>query len=60
MNNNTSYNTVTNVPIGCTFCGAHVSGKVSSVQNPQTKQTESICRWVCSRCGNLVKVGKLK
>ena len=59
MNNTPSYNTVTNRPIACTFCGANVSGQVSPIQNQQTKETENICRWVCSRCGNLVKVGKV-
>ena len=56
--NTTSYNTVTNRPIACTFCGASVSGKVTPVQNQHTKEVENICRWVCSRCGNLVKMGK--
>ena len=57
--NNTSYAEVTNRPIPCTFCGAHVAGQVNQVTNPITKITESICRWVCSRCGNLVKMGKV-
>jgi hypothetical protein len=52
-------NTVTNKPIGCTFCGASVQGQVTQIQNPYTKQLENICRWVCSRCGNLVKMGKV-
>jgi C4-type Zn-finger protein len=52
-------NTVTNKPIGCTFCGANVQGQITQVQNPYTKAVENICRWVCSRCGNLVKTGKV-
>lgn len=57
---NTNPNVVTNKPIGCTFCGAHVQGQVQQVQNPVTKVVENVCRWVCSRCGNLVRMGKLE
>ena len=57
--NNTSYAQVDNRPIACTFCGAHVTGQVNQTTNPITKAVESICRWVCGRCGNLVKVGKV-
>lgn len=56
---NTNPNVVANRPIGCTFCGAHVQGQVQQVQNPVTKVVENVCRWVCSRCGNLVKMGKV-
>lgn len=59
MNNNPSYSSVTNKPVGCTFCGAQVQGNVTPVQNPHTKAVENICRWVCARCGNLVKMGKV-
>jgi C4-type Zn-finger protein len=59
MNNNPSYSSVTNKPVGCTFCGAQVQGNVTPIQNPHTKAVESICRWVCARCGNLVKMGKV-
>jgi hypothetical protein len=55
---NTNPNVVTNRQIGCTFCGANVQGQVQQVQNPVTKTVENVCRWVCSRCGNLVKMGK--
>lgn len=59
MNINPSYNTVSNRPIACTFCGAHVNGQVNQVKNSNTQEVENICKWVCSRCGNLVKVGKV-
>jgi hypothetical protein len=59
MNNQSSYATVANRPIACTFCGAHVQGQVTPIQNPNTKITENVCKWVCSRCNNLVRVGKV-
>jgi hypothetical protein len=60
MNNNTpQYQTVENKAIGCTFCGAHVQGKINTVQNPKTKQIVKECRWVCARCNNLVKIGNV-
>jgi ribosomal protein S27AE len=54
MNNKPEYKSVSNIPIGCTFCGATVFGKVMESHNKSEKQI----RWVCSRCSNLVKVGK--
>lgn len=60
MDNTPSYNTVTNKPISCTFCGAQINGQVTQVQNSATKQIENICKWVCYRCGNLVKMGKVE
>jgi len=49
MNNNKpEHKTLSNIPIGCTFCGATVHGKLVANQ----------IRWVCPRCSNLVKVGK--
>jgi hypothetical protein len=59
MNNTPSYGIVTNKPITCTFCGAQVNGQVIQIQNQNTKQIENICKWVCARCGNLVKMGKV-
>jgi hypothetical protein len=60
MNNNPQYQNLENRPIGCTFCGSHVTGKVNTRVDHKTKQTINECRWVCSRCGNLVKVGNVK
>ena len=60
MNNNPQYQNVSNVQIGCTFCGANVQGKVNQVQNPKTKEVVKECRWVCARCNNLVKIGNVK
>lgn len=54
MNNKPEYKSVSNIPIGCTFCGATVFGKVMESHNKSEKQI----RWVCPRCSNLVKVGK--
>lgn len=54
------YQTMENKPIGCTFCGAFIQGKVTPRINTQTKQVVNECRWVCSRCGNLTKVGVVK
>jgi hypothetical protein len=58
-NNKPQYQNVTNRAIGCTFCGAQVNGKVNPIQNNRTKEIVNECRWVCSRCGNLVKIGKV-
>ena len=60
MNNTPQYQSVENKPIGCTFCGSHVIGKVSEKANSRTKEIVKECRWVCSRCGNLVKVGNVR
>lgn len=52
------YLTVDNRPISCSFCGATVNGKIiERVVNPNSKETVKECRWICSRCNNLVKVG---
>jgi hypothetical protein len=60
MSNNTpKYQTVQNTPIGCSFCGAHVQGKITENVNPKTKEVIKECRWVCSRCNNLIKIGNL-
>jgi hypothetical protein len=60
MNNKPNFQNVENRPIGCTFCGSHVTGKISPRFDTKTKQNINECRWVCSRCGNLVKVGNVK
>jgi hypothetical protein len=49
MNNNPQYQTVENRPIGCTFCGAQVQGRVTEKVDPRTKQVVKECRWACSR-----------
>lgn len=54
------YQKVTNIPVGCTFCGATVNGKVNQVTDPKTKQVVKECRWICSRCNNLVKIGNVQ
>lgn len=59
MNNISQYQNVTNRAIGCTFCGAQVNGRVNERLNPKTKQVIKECRWACSRCGNLVKIGNV-
>ena len=59
MNNTPQYQNVENRPIGCTFCGAHVQGRINEKVNPKTKQVVKECRWVCSRCGNVVKIGNV-
>jgi hypothetical protein len=57
---NYQYQVLENKPIGCTFCGAHVQGKVTPKVDSKTKETINECRWICSRCGNLSKVGNVK
>lgn len=54
MNQQPEYQTLTNKPIGCIYCGATVIGKVV-----QGAQQEKQIRWQCDRCGNLVRVGKV-
>jgi RNase P subunit RPR2 len=46
--------TIENRPIGCTNCGAQVNGRESSVRTREGILHE--CRWVCPRCGVLVRV----
>jgi hypothetical protein len=59
MNNIPQYQNVENRPIGCTFCGAQVQGRTTERQNHKTKQVVKECRWTCSRCHNLVKIGNV-
>lgn len=60
MNNKAQYQIVENKPIGCTFCGASIQGKITAIPNKKTKEIIKECRWVCGRCGNLAKVGNVK
>lgn len=60
MNNKPQYLTVENKPIACSFCGAHVTGRITDKQEPRNKEHIKECRWVCGRCGNLVKIGVVK
>jgi hypothetical protein len=48
-------NLIRNTVIGCSFCqNKHVRGKLiekkDNMGNPITE-----CRWVCDRCGNVVR-----
>lgn len=60
MNNKPEYQSVDNRPIGCHFCGAQVHGRIVESRNLKTKEVTQECRWICSRCGNLVKMGKVR
>lgn len=60
MNNIPQYLTVENRPVPCSFCGATVHGKITEQKNHSSKEIIKECRWVCGRCGNLVKVGVVK
>jgi radical SAM superfamily enzyme YgiQ (UPF0313 family) len=60
MNNRPQYLTVENKPIACSFCGASVHGKITEQKSYSSKEIIKECRWVCARCGNLVKVGIVK
>lgn len=57
MNNKPQYQSLNNTPIGCTFCGATVFGKILE-NKTSSGETEKQIKWVCPRCSNLVKVGK--
>jgi hypothetical protein len=54
------YQVLENKPIGCDYCGAHIQGKITKRIDTKTKETINECRWICSRCGNLSKVGIVK
>jgi C4-type Zn-finger protein len=60
MNNIPQYMSVENRPVACNFCGAAVHGKITEKRTPQDKEVVKECRWVCSRCGNLTKIGVVK
>jgi hypothetical protein len=60
MKNNPQYQLVENKPISCTFCGASVMGRIVESKDPRSKQVIKECKWICSRCGNLSKVGILR
>jgi hypothetical protein len=54
QNNKPEYQTLSNKPIGCIYCGATVIGKVTQINNK-----ESQIKWQCDRCGNLIRIGKM-
>lgn len=58
MHNNTSYNQVTNKPIPCTFCSNTVQGRVLTIK--ENSKDINLCKWICGRCGNLIKMGQIK
>jgi hypothetical protein len=60
MNNKPQYLTVENRPVPCSFCGASVNGRITPKQESSSKEVVKECRWVCGRCGNLVKIGVVK
>jgi len=59
MNNKPEYQSLSNRPIACTFCGAHVDGRIVESVDQRTKKVEKNIRWQCGRCGNLVRQGKV-
>jgi len=59
MNNRPEYQSLANRPIACTFCGAHVDGRIVENVDQRTKTVEKNIRWQCGRCGNLVRQGKV-
>ena len=60
MNSNPQYQTLENRPIACTFCNANVQGRITEKTDPTTKQIVKECRWICSRCGQLSRIGNIK
>lgn len=60
MNNTPQYQTLENRPIACTFCGAHVQGKITEKKNPKNNEIVKECRWTCGRCNNLSRIGNVK
>lgn len=45
---------IENRPIGCSRCGAMVQGRESEMNTSKGILRE--CRWICPRCGTLVRV----
>lgn len=54
------YQTLNNRPMPCSFCGASVNGRVQEKTDPKTKQIIKECHWICTRCGNVVRVGNIQ
>ena len=46
--------TIENRPVPCNHCGAMVTGRESEMNTREGILRE--CRWVCPRCGMLVRV----
>ena len=53
------YQQLANKPIACSFCAAEVRGQVRENYNSLTKQTEKIIHWNCTRCGNVIRRGRI-
>ena len=48
-------NLIRNTIIGCSFCeNKHVRGKITEKKDNMGKPITE-CRWVCDRCGNVVR-----
>lgn len=60
MNITPQYAQVENRPIPCNFCGATVHGKVIEKKDTKTNEIVKECRWICSRCNNLSKIGNVR
>jgi len=58
QNQKPEYQTLANKPIGCTYCGNHVQGKIEEQYDPRTKVVNKLIKWNCGRCGNVVRIGK--
>jgi len=61
MSNKTSYGypILENRPMPCSFCGASINGRVQERKDHTTKEVIKECHWVCTRCGNVSRVGRL-
>lgn len=54
------YQPLNNKPMGCTFCGAHIPrAKIVERKDIKTKEVIKECHWVCGRCNNVSRIGKL-
>lgn len=57
-NNKQLPQSLTNKPIGCTFCGNSIpNGRVMESVDPRTKKVSREIRWTCGRCGNVARRG---
>jgi|GEM_PF-1921085 len=57
-NTKDGYPVVHNRPISCRNCGTAVQGRITQIRRPDQTIREEV-KWICGKCGSLVKVGTL-
>jgi hypothetical protein len=60
-NNKVSYQELNNKPMGCMFCGNVIpKARIVERKDPKTKEVIQECHWICGRCGNVSRIGKMR